>query len=112
MADRELLRELAIANRILAHEGVVDPFGHISVRNPDDPGEYFISRSLGPELVTPDDIQRFSLDGLCGLRYSSADRQEPRTAQGPAERHGRRANNAPVPVGLHRGQHQHRCCGR
>ena len=38
MADlKELIRELAIANRILAAEDVVDAFGHVSVRHPDDP---------------------------------------------------------------------------
>jgi ribulose-5-phosphate 4-epimerase/fuculose-1-phosphate aldolase len=55
--------ELAVANRILANEGVVDALGHISARSPLDPTHFFISRSLGPELVTPDDIQEFGLDG-------------------------------------------------
>ncbi len=58
----ELRRELAIANRILAHEGVIDAFGHVSVRHPDDPGRYFLSRSRSPELVEPDDILEFDLD--------------------------------------------------
>ena len=62
--DAAVLDELATANRILAREGVVDAFGHISVRDPTDPSRYLIARSLGPELVTPDDLQRFTLDGL------------------------------------------------
>ncbi len=57
------LRELAIANRILAREGVVDAFGHISMRHPTDPDRYLLSRSRAPELITPDDIMEFSLDG-------------------------------------------------
>jgi ribulose-5-phosphate 4-epimerase/fuculose-1-phosphate aldolase len=58
----ELRYELAIANRILAHEGVIDAFGHVSIRHPDDPGRYFLSRSRSPELVEPGDILEFDLD--------------------------------------------------
>jgi HCOMODA/2-hydroxy-3-carboxy-muconic semialdehyde decarboxylase len=58
----DVRRELARANRILAHEDVVDAFGHVSVRHPDDPGRYLLSRSRGPELVQPDDILEFTLD--------------------------------------------------
>lgn len=57
------LRELVIANRILSREGVVDAFGHISVRHPDDPDRFFVSKSCSPELVTLDDIMEFTLDG-------------------------------------------------
>lgn len=63
LADPALLRELVLANRILANEGVVDAFGHVSARHPDEPGQYLIARSLGPELVTEADLQRFRLDG-------------------------------------------------
>jgi len=58
----ELRHELAVANRILAHEGVIDAFGHVSIRHPDDPGRYFLSRSRSPELVEPGDILEFDLD--------------------------------------------------
>jgi HCOMODA/2-hydroxy-3-carboxy-muconic semialdehyde decarboxylase len=63
LAAPELLRDLVLANRILAHEGVVDAFGHVSVRHPNDPNRFIIARSLGPELVTADDLQVFTLDG-------------------------------------------------
>src|SRR5207244_10563746 len=43
--------ELAIANRMCAHEGVLDAFGHVSARHPTDPGRYLLSRSRSPELV-------------------------------------------------------------
>lgn len=56
-------RDLVIANRVLAMEGVVDAYGHISVRHPTNPNRYLLSRSLSPELVTLDDIQEFELDG-------------------------------------------------
>jgi len=58
----DLCYELAVANRILAHEGVIDAFGHVSVRHPDDPGRYFLSRSRSPELVESDDILEFDLE--------------------------------------------------
>jgi HCOMODA/2-hydroxy-3-carboxy-muconic semialdehyde decarboxylase len=57
------LHDLVIANRILAHEGVVDAFGHVSIRSPDKPNRYFQSRSRAPELVTADDLMEFSLEG-------------------------------------------------
>lgn len=67
MSDQSLIDrtidELVIANRILAREDVIDDFGHISVRNPVDPGRYFLSRSRSPALVTRDDIYEFTLDG-------------------------------------------------
>ena len=59
----DTIRELVIANRILAREGVVDAFGHISVRNPNNRESYFISVSRAPELITIDDIVEFRLDG-------------------------------------------------
>ena len=57
------LRDLVIANRILANEGVVDAFGHVSIRSPDNPTRYFMSRSRAPELITADDLMEFTLDG-------------------------------------------------
>ena len=58
----ERVRELVFANRILAREGVVDAFGHISLRHPDNPERYFMSCSRAPELITADDIMEFTLD--------------------------------------------------
>ena len=55
--------DLVIANRILAREEVADAYGHVSVRNPDNPRTFFIARSLAPELVTPDDIVELDLEG-------------------------------------------------
>ena len=59
---RDLVAELALANRILAHEGVLDAFGHVSVRHPADPGRYLLSRSRSPLLVEPADILEYTLD--------------------------------------------------
>ena len=58
----KLKRDLVRANRILANEGIVDAWGHISVRNPDNPDTYFLSRSRSPGLVTMDDLIEFNLD--------------------------------------------------
>lgn len=59
----DTIRELAAANRILAHNNVVDAYGHISVRHPRDPKRFLLSRSKSPELVEPEDILEFSLEG-------------------------------------------------
>ena len=53
---------LARANRMIANEGVLDAFGHVTMRHPTDPNRYLMSRSRGPELVQPDDIHEFTLD--------------------------------------------------
>jgi HCOMODA/2-hydroxy-3-carboxy-muconic semialdehyde decarboxylase len=58
-----LLNDLVIANRILAKEDVVDAYGHVSVRHPDKPDHFFLSRSLAPEFITRDDIVELTLDG-------------------------------------------------
>ena len=57
------IRDLVIANRILAKEDVVDAYGHVSMRHPDNPGHFLIARSVAPELVTADDIVELDLDG-------------------------------------------------
>jgi ribulose-5-phosphate 4-epimerase/fuculose-1-phosphate aldolase len=58
-----LLKDLVIANRVLARAEVVDAYGHVSVRHPENPGRFLIARSLAPELVGPDDIVELDLDG-------------------------------------------------
>ena len=54
--------EVALANRILANEGVLDAFGHVSLRHPADPSRYLLSRSRSPGLIEPDDVLEFTLD--------------------------------------------------
>ncbi|MSQ21278.1 MAG: hypothetical protein EXR39_17475 [Betaproteobacteria bacterium] len=58
----QVKKELVIANRTLANEQVVDAYGHMSIRHPEDRNRYLLSRSRSPELVTQDDIMTFSLD--------------------------------------------------
>ena len=57
------MREVVVANRILARENVVDAYGHVSIRHPDNPERYLMRRSRSPELVTLGDIIEFTLDG-------------------------------------------------
>ncbi|HEX9276444.1 MAG TPA: class II aldolase/adducin family protein [Casimicrobiaceae bacterium] len=54
-----LIEDLVAANRILAGLGVLDGFGHVSARHPEQTDRYLLSRSLAPELVTHDDIMTF-----------------------------------------------------
>jgi ribulose-5-phosphate 4-epimerase/fuculose-1-phosphate aldolase len=63
MAIDALIDELVTANRILAREGVVDSFGHISVRHPERPDRYLLSRARAPDCIEAADIMEFALDG-------------------------------------------------
>ena len=60
---QEHLSNLVLANHILVHEGVLDGFGHISVRDPANPQQFFIARSMAPALVTEADLVTCNLDG-------------------------------------------------
>jgi HCOMODA/2-hydroxy-3-carboxy-muconic semialdehyde decarboxylase len=59
----ELIADLAAAARILAARGVVDGFGHVSMRHPAAADRYLMSRALAPALCTPGDILEYDLDG-------------------------------------------------
>ncbi|MDR2213823.1 MAG: class II aldolase/adducin family protein [Pseudomonadales bacterium] len=61
--DEARIEELVIANRILANEGIVDGFGHISVRSATNPTHYFMAGSRAPALVQRDDIIEFDENG-------------------------------------------------
>ena len=61
--DAVLVEKLVVANRILARHGIVDGFGHVSVRMPTPEEGFLLSRSLAPAIVTAGDILRFDLDG-------------------------------------------------
>jgi ribulose-5-phosphate 4-epimerase/fuculose-1-phosphate aldolase len=59
----QLVEELVYANRILANEGLVDGFGHVSVREDNHPDRFLMSRSMAPALVTSKDIMEYNLNG-------------------------------------------------
>jgi HCOMODA/2-hydroxy-3-carboxy-muconic semialdehyde decarboxylase len=54
--------QVALANRMLANEGVLDAFGHVSVRHPTNPARYLLSRSRSPGLIEADDVLEYTLD--------------------------------------------------
>jgi ribulose-5-phosphate 4-epimerase/fuculose-1-phosphate aldolase len=60
--DPALLADLAAAGRILVAQGVMDGFGHVSLRHPQAPNRYFMARSIAPALATPADIIEYDLD--------------------------------------------------
>jgi ribulose-5-phosphate 4-epimerase/fuculose-1-phosphate aldolase len=57
-----VIEDLVIANHILANEGVLDGYGHVSVRSPDNPSHYFLARAAAPGLITAADIVEYDLD--------------------------------------------------
>src|SRR4029078_9281140 len=65
MADplAQARHDLAIANRVVSYEGIIDVFGHVSMRHPTRPDRYLISRSRSPEVVEAADISECPLDG-------------------------------------------------
>jgi HCOMODA/2-hydroxy-3-carboxy-muconic semialdehyde decarboxylase len=56
------LEDLVAAYRILAEHGVIDAYGHVSVRSEQRPDRYYLARSLAPELVTEADLLEYDLD--------------------------------------------------
>ncbi|HEY4364545.1 MAG TPA: class II aldolase/adducin family protein [Bryobacteraceae bacterium] len=61
-AVRTIVQELVLANRILSNEGVVDAYGHVSVRDDRNPNHYFLARHVAAGLVTAADIVEYDLD--------------------------------------------------
>ena len=112
----DLRYQIALANRLLTNEGVLDAFGHVSMRHPTDPGRYLLSRSRSPGVIEAGDIfgvhPRFRTGraadrpALCRARdprlhLSGASRCDggvpsPR-ARGDAVLHRRRAHRSRVP---------------
>jgi len=60
--EPQLIEDLVAANRILADQGVLDGWGHVSARHPRNPNRYLLSRSRAPELISAEDIMEFDLD--------------------------------------------------
>jgi len=63
VAVAEVLEEIAVANRILFQQGVVDGFGHVSLRHPARPDCFLLARRMAPALVAAADIICFGPDG-------------------------------------------------
>jgi len=63
-ASAELIDDLVTANHILVHEGVLDSFGHVSVRHDRRDDRFLIARSMAPALVSAQDILECDFDGV------------------------------------------------
>lgn len=61
--NAEAVAQLVTANHVLANEGIISGFGHVSVRDPDDDEALYISRARSPAIVEADDILRMDFDG-------------------------------------------------
>ena len=61
---QSLISDLVTANHILANEGVFDGFGHVSVRNDQNPERFWIARSMAPSLVTTEDMVECDFEGV------------------------------------------------
>src|ERR1051325_9127762 len=60
--DAAAISDLVLASHILANEGVLDAYGHVSIRHPTNPDRYLMARSRAPALITAPDILEFDLD--------------------------------------------------
>jgi len=56
------LQDLVAANRVLAEYGVIDAYGHVSLRSPRDPNRYYLARAIAPERVQVEDLIEYDLD--------------------------------------------------
>jgi len=54
--------DLVAANRILAEHGVIDAYGHVSLRSPDNPNRFLLARAIAPQTVQIEDILEYDLD--------------------------------------------------
>ena len=64
MSDTKNSRlEVAQGSKILAMQGILDAFGHVSCRSPGRDDHFWISRNMPPALVTPNDVVEVDLDG-------------------------------------------------
>ena len=62
MGQEALFEDLVAANRILAEHGVIDAYGHVSLRSPRDPKRYYLARAIAPETVQLGDLLEYDLD--------------------------------------------------
>jgi ribulose-5-phosphate 4-epimerase/fuculose-1-phosphate aldolase len=62
-ASLECVNDLVLANHILYNEGIVDGFGHVSVRHDKRADRFLISRSIAPATVTAEDIMECDYEG-------------------------------------------------
>jgi HCOMODA/2-hydroxy-3-carboxy-muconic semialdehyde decarboxylase len=59
----DVRRDLVLANHILAREGILDAYGHVSARHPEDPNRFILSWARAPELIELEDLLEFDAEG-------------------------------------------------
>jgi|SRR5271169_164652 len=60
--DEARIADIVTASHVLANEGILDSFGHISARSAKNPEDFFMPRAMALALVTRDDIVEVGLD--------------------------------------------------
>lgn len=63
LTEEALIEELVTASHVLHDQGVLDAFGHISVRDPDDSNYFFMARKMATNAIRIEDIQKLDLEG-------------------------------------------------
>ena len=58
-----VIEDLVTANRILAQQGVLDGYGHVSARCADEPSNYYIGDATPPGNVRAANVFRWDLEG-------------------------------------------------
>src|SRR5438552_7963356 len=61
-ASAQLVEDLVAASRILANQGVLDGYGHVTARSDKRPDRFIMSRSRAPALVTAADLMELDAD--------------------------------------------------
>lgn len=69
---RALVDELVLANHILANEGVLDGYGHVSVRDPENRTHYLLARGVAPALVQAADVAEYDAESKPTMNSSAA----------------------------------------
>jgi 3-hydroxy-2-methylpyridine-4,5-dicarboxylate 4-decarboxylase len=60
---QQAIEDVVAANHILGNEDILEAFGHVSIRDPENPDQFLLSRSLAPQFVTADDVMIYDFDG-------------------------------------------------
>ena len=97
--NEELLDDLVAANRILAEHGVIDAYGHVSIRSPDDPKRFYLARAIAPETVQREDILEYDLDAQLDARGRDSRTSASSTARSTARARRDGGGAQPLAVG-------------
>ncbi len=62
-ARKKAIKDLVTANHVLSNENILEAYGHVSVRDPENPKHFLLSRSKSPRFVEEEDILIFDFDG-------------------------------------------------